>query len=312
MQRFAPQFLGYDQHDTQELLAFLLDGLHEDLNRVAKKKFVEDVETDGSKDDLDEIALKAWSGYLERNKSIVVDLFQGQLRSTLKCLNRGCDHCCIKFESFMYLSVPIKSKSKTVEDCIGEFCQEEILDGDNQWYCSKCKDHVRAKKKLDLWKLPPVLIIHLKRFEFNRRGQRKKLETAIRTPVEDFNLSDLCASKQREDPCYDLYAVSNHHGGLGGGHYTAFARNRTDELWYDFNDATVTEIDASRVANNRSAYVLFYNRVVIIEVTDKNVSARVDGGGAGASKRVGRVRRQSVSMPHLWPHNLSTKTALNT
>ena len=38
---FAPQFAGYSQQDSQELLAFLLDGLHEDLNRVEKKRYVE-------------------------------------------------------------------------------------------------------------------------------------------------------------------------------------------------------------------------------------------------------------------------------
>ena len=39
--KFAPQFSGYQQHDSHELLAFLLDGLHEDLNLVRKKPFVD-------------------------------------------------------------------------------------------------------------------------------------------------------------------------------------------------------------------------------------------------------------------------------
>lgn len=39
--KFAPQFSGYQQQDSQELLAFLLDGLHEDLNRIKKKPYVE-------------------------------------------------------------------------------------------------------------------------------------------------------------------------------------------------------------------------------------------------------------------------------
>ena len=39
--RFAPQFQGYGQQDSQELLAFLLDGLHEDLNRIKRKPYIE-------------------------------------------------------------------------------------------------------------------------------------------------------------------------------------------------------------------------------------------------------------------------------
>lgn len=49
--RYAPQFVGYAQHDSQELLAFLLDGLHEDLNLVREKPYVDmTVKTDGRVD----------------------------------------------------------------------------------------------------------------------------------------------------------------------------------------------------------------------------------------------------------------------
>jgi Ubiquitin carboxyl-terminal hydrolase len=48
--RFAPQFSGFQQHDSQELLAFLLDGLHEDLNRVRKKEYIELSESNGRPD----------------------------------------------------------------------------------------------------------------------------------------------------------------------------------------------------------------------------------------------------------------------
>ena len=50
--RFAPQFSGYQQHDSQELLTFLLDGLHEDLNRIIKKPYIEQKDTDGRSDEV--------------------------------------------------------------------------------------------------------------------------------------------------------------------------------------------------------------------------------------------------------------------
>ena len=106
-------FAGYQQHDSHELLSFLLDAIHEDLNRVKKKESTEAPEHDGSKDD-NEVAREAWEIHLKRNRSVVVDHFQGQLRSEATCLK--CDRTSIKFDETMYLSVPLpKPTTKTQE-----------------------------------------------------------------------------------------------------------------------------------------------------------------------------------------------------
>lgn len=81
--RFAPQFSGFRQHDSQELLAFLLDGLHEDLNRIVDKPYVEIKDADGRPDQI--VAEEMWLQHKMRNDSIIVDLFQGQFKSTLVC-----------------------------------------------------------------------------------------------------------------------------------------------------------------------------------------------------------------------------------
>lgn len=139
---FAPQFSGYHQHDSQELLSFLLDGIHEDLNRVKERPYVEDKDCDGTQDEKG--AIDNWKNYLRRNKSLVVDLFQGQLRNTCRCLT--CGHINIRFEPFMYLSLPMTEKCRSIDDCINLYLEEETLDGADQWYCEKCKKHVDATK----------------------------------------------------------------------------------------------------------------------------------------------------------------------
>jgi len=113
------------------------------------------------------MAYESWKEHLHLNRSIIVDLFQGQLKSTLKCLE--CHGFSIKFDCFMYLSVPIAksdtfSKPPTLEECVEEFTREEILDGQDKWRCPRCKKNVRAAKKIDIWKLPSILMINLKRF----------------------------------------------------------------------------------------------------------------------------------------------------
>ena len=296
--RFAPQFEGYEQQDAQELLAFLLDGIHEDLNRVKSRPYIEDKDCDGTNDEGD--AITAWSHYLQRNQSIVVDLFQGQLRNTMKCLN--CGHVNVKFDPFMYLSLPISDKCNTLEDCLDLFCEEELLSGDEQWYCSKCKTHVDASKKIDLFMLPPILIIHLKRFKFSGRGTRSKIDRSIRYPMDDWNLSKMKKSQNGIYPLYDLYAISNHVGGTSSGHYTAHAKNRFDGSWYHFNDSQCQRIDPARerLGRGSSAYCLFYNRVERVPSTR---------GKTGQMEKKTIIRRQSVGRPELWPHLQRTKAA---
>lgn len=103
--RFAPQFSGFNQHDSQELLAFLLDGLHEDLNRVKCKPYSEAKDSDGRPDE--EVADEYWGNHIARNDSIIVDICQGQYKSTLVCPD--CRKVSVTFDPFMYLSLPLPS-----------------------------------------------------------------------------------------------------------------------------------------------------------------------------------------------------------
>lgn len=89
-------------------------------------------------------------------------------------------------------------------------------------YCPGCKKHRQASKKLDLWRLPEILVIHLKRFSYSRFS-KNKLETYVDFPIDNLDLSTHVAHlNDKLSNRYMLYAVSNHYGSMGGGHYTAF------------------------------------------------------------------------------------------
>lgn len=186
--------------------------LHEDLNRVTKKPYVTEEEDEKmDKFSLEKQAAHAWRNYLLRNKSIIVDLFQGQLKSTLKCL--VCKYTTNKFESFMYLSVPVLDDndanshySVDLADCIKEFTKEEKLDHDEKWFCPKCQKFQISTKKIDIWKCPNILVVHLKRFKYTRH-KRGKIRSKVKIPITDFNMEHLIAGKQKENPNFDLFAV---------------------------------------------------------------------------------------------------------
>ncbi len=123
----------------------------------------------------------------------------------------------------------------SLDDCLDEFEKEEILSEQDTWYCPRCKEHRRASKKFDLWKTPDILVVHLKRFS-SSGYRRDKLDILVNFPIENLDLTtrviDIEDGKQE---VYDLIAVDDHWGGLGGGHYTAFAKNFIDDGWYEYN-----------------------------------------------------------------------------
>ncbi|KAJ8749980.1 hypothetical protein K2173_013895 [Erythroxylum novogranatense] len=505
--RFAPQFSGFNQHDSQELLAFLLDGLHEDLNRVKSKPYVEAKDGEGRPDE--EVADEYWRNHVARNDSIIVDVCQGQYKSTLVC--PVCKKVSVTFDPFMYLSLPlpstntrtmtltvvsndgssmplpftisvpkygkcedliqalsaacslgsdetllvaevynsciiryleeptdslnlirdgdrlvayrlkkdvgsiplivfmhqhkehythnvnssckafgipllatasnivngsdfhdlyvkllapfqmpvhgdcVASESTAVEEvieavdssneegidsplddelefyvtndrgtvkdikiamdepvsmtgttrrfnvlvcwpekhierydthrlsslpeifrsgfhakkpqetvslykCLEAFLKEEPLGPEDMWYCPGCKKHRQASKKLDLWRLPEILVIHLKRFSYTR-FMKNKLDSYVEFPVDDLDLSSYISYKNgRTSHRYMLYAISNHYGSMGGGHYTAFIHHGGDR-WFDFDDSQVNPISRDKI-KTAAAYVLFYRRIV--------------------------------------------------
>lgn len=115
MTKYAPQFAGGGQHDSQELLEWMLDGLHEDLNRVTEKPYSELKDSNGRADSV--VAAEAWAQHHARNQSIVIDLFYGQLKSKVNCL--GCGRESVRFDPFSLLSLPLPVENYTYCEVIG-------------------------------------------------------------------------------------------------------------------------------------------------------------------------------------------------
>uniref|UniRef100_A0A667XQ14 ubiquitinyl hydrolase 1 n=1 Tax=Myripristis murdjan TaxID=586833 RepID=A0A667XQ14_9TELE len=160
------------------------------------------------------------------------------------------------------MEVPQQQTTVQLQECIELFTTVETLEEENPWYCPVCKKHQLATKKLDLWSLPEVLIIHLKRFSYTKFS-REKLDSIVDFPLRDLDFSGCLLRKNLtngEPPSrYDLIAVSNHYGGLRDGHYTSYARNKDNGQWYYFDDSKVTYAREEQIVTN-AAYLLFYHR----------------------------------------------------
>ncbi|XP_043997621.1 ubiquitin carboxyl-terminal hydrolase 2-like [Gambusia affinis] len=254
VQKFAPKFIGCNQQDAQEFLRFLLDGLHNEVNRATTRRKVSAQDIDHLPDE--EKARRTWNMYLEREDSKVVDLFAGQLKSSLTCT--VCGFRSTVFEPFWDLSVPIAQKSSgevTLKDCLRLFTREDVLDGEERPTCNKCKARRKCTKRFSIQRFPQVLVLHLKRFS-DSNVRASKLNTFVDFPLKDLDLREFSADSC-ERPVYNLYAVSNHTGNALGGHYTASCRNPALGEWFSYNDSRVSPMSSSQVRSS-NAYVLFY------------------------------------------------------
>jgi ubiquitin carboxyl-terminal hydrolase 4/11/15 len=155
---------------------------------------------------------------------------------------------------------PGQAGEMSLQQCFEMFSTAETLDEQNKWFCPHCREFVRARKKMDVWSVPPQLIIHLKRFT-----STEKIGTFVDFPGElDMGQYVVGPQKDRESLRYRLYGVSEHMGGMHGGHYTAHAvvrePGKAQGQWYSFDDSWASP-STEEQAKTKAAYVLFYEKV---------------------------------------------------
>ena len=254
--KHQPMFAGNEQQDSQEFLTFLLDALHEGLNKVKIRPKIPEQDNDNLPDHVN--AELSWKHHRMLHESIIVELFQGQLRSTLMCLT--CRKQSVTFQAFMYLSLPIPSGSRCkLDDCLKQFLKEEKMSGSSRWRCPRCKVDRDSVKKIDIWKLPRILLIGLNRFVYDGPW-RQKINAYVDFPVIGLNLNSVVQSSQSTKNNYNLYGISNHYGTMDGGHYTAFCRNPCTKKWYKYDDEQVYDMSESDVKSS-AAFVLYYTSI---------------------------------------------------
>lgn len=211
------------------------------------------------------------------------NLFYGVFANELIC--KGCPHTSEREETFMAISVQVKDKHSVMES-LQSFVEGEMLEGDNAYFCDKCEKKRDTLKRCTIKRLPNVLFIELKRFEFNFDTMSKiKLNDYCEFPMdldmtkysqEHIKRQDLIKEMEEktltqedldEDQKiiynktqssdyfqYTLAGVVVHQGTADSGHYYSFIKEREGESasendWFEFNDKDVSKFDAKCIPN---------------------------------------------------------------
>ena len=182
-----------------------------------------------------------------------------------------------------------------LSQCLDAFGREETLSEADMWICPRCKAPRRAISKIEPWKLPDILVVHVKRFLCSAKW-REKIRTKVHFPLTALDMAPYVHAEARAlmpgAMLYDLFAVTNHLGGMTGGHYTAYVRavpcssDGVEEVassfpaedtgdayqWLHVDDDVVEEAGPNQVVTE-AAYVLFYRRRRLTPSTVINLSS---------------------------------------
>uniref|UniRef100_A0A8D0CX01 Ubiquitin carboxyl-terminal hydrolase n=1 Tax=Sander lucioperca TaxID=283035 RepID=A0A8D0CX01_SANLU len=279
------------QEDAEEYLGFTLNGLHEEMLALKKlispqeekpptpngpesqpgvEEDVADKEEEGSEDEWEQVGPRNKTSITRQADFVrtpITDIFGGHIRSVVYQQNSKES---ATLQPFFTLQLDIQSeKIRTVQEALETLVARESVQG----YTSKTKQEIEISRRVTLEELPPVLVLHLKRFVFEKTGGCQKLTKNIDYPVDLEISKDLLSSGVRGkvvkgQRTYRLFAVVYHHGNSAtGGHYTTDVFHIGLNGWLRIDDQAVKVINQYQVVKQtaeRTAYLLYYRRVDLL------------------------------------------------
>uniref|UniRef100_A0A183CDX1 ubiquitinyl hydrolase 1 n=1 Tax=Globodera pallida TaxID=36090 RepID=A0A183CDX1_GLOPA len=191
------------------------------------------------------------------SSSPVNDFFNLTTISELRC--KTCNATSVRFEAVTQISVELPSTDNCLKlkDCLNAHFSTTTLDA--PWNCPRCKSKQPATRSTKIWKIPAVLIIHLKRFSLSARCFVKN-EVEISFDINGLDLSPYIHPKSPlRSAKYNIYAVTNHSGHLNSGHYTSSMINLASagRDWLHFDDEHCTACSAPS-STSKQAFLLYY------------------------------------------------------
>ena len=252
-----PLFKGIKANDPKDLILFLLETMHNELNKAPnenlKTNYIDDTY-------FESVFYDFYQNYMNKNKSIIAEEFNGYTNSMTSC---GCCRTTIhNVQTFNILFFPLeeirkfmnyKHNNVWIKDGFQFYQKNNIFPS---FYCNKCKYLCQSINTNRLIYTPKTLIINLNR----GRG----LEYNVNIIFDEYlNIKEFIFSP--ESPYYyELTGVICHFGSNDeGGHFIAYCKNSNNCEWYKFNDSFVSKCYFYEVQNANLPYVLFYNYVQV-------------------------------------------------
>ena len=266
-----PLFAGIQANDSKDLINFLLERFHQELNLATKENGMDnEVNTNMPDQSNEQQMLKLFlDDFKEKFDSPISNLFYGMLETKSQC--KGCNTIKYNFQVYSFLEFPLqqvnqyffnkgarplvtkdgKNPDIDLYECFEHYGKVDLMTGENQMFCNICNKLNDSAYSTILYSAPTYLIINL------NRGKGAVYECKVNFP-EQLNIFNFVTFKHGIT-VYELYAVICHLGPSSmSGHFVAYCRNRIDNKWYLYNDAFVNLCTKPQQYNEGMPYILFY------------------------------------------------------
>ena len=272
----------YEQMDADEFYGTLIDRIENDIKKIYYKPTPGD--TPEKKNDTQKPAKNDNYKY----KEIFNYFFGIKVLDELKFVD--CGHK--RYNEFFYYNIQLEIKNcNNIHESLKNYFKTEIMDGENKINCEQCKIKRTCHKHLIFKSLPNILVIALKRFEFDYNTMLKyKLNKYFEFPHKLDMKNYLKENHLEKNTEYELTGITIHFGIADSGHYYDLIKG-PDKKWYKFNDIFVTEFkeedipkeafgekeiseedsskEKERIKNN--AYILIYKKKNFEESIDNKI-----------------------------------------
>ena len=252
--KLNPQFAKYEPNDSKDLLLYLFESMHEELNYFGDKKLKNIPNCNQlNKDDSFKFFFQVTTCL---NFSIISYLFYGIMKSKTVCSE--CKNMFYNFQYFQFLSFPLSKYNRDYFNLymgFKDFAKEELLTGDNKYFCQICKDFRDAKVNCKIVYTSPYLLINLD-YGKNKKYQPSSIDFGIMIDLTDFVVDEF------DERTYELIAVSSHIGESGKmGHFITYCRDYREKGkdWHRFNDSVHDKCEFKDI-KQYSPYLLLYKK----------------------------------------------------
>ena len=252
-----------DQNDPHELMAYLLDKLHD------SKKTKKTISEPTNLENLDSYAKLYYKNYKQRYEndySLFVQKFYYYILSCVQCSKCKNTSNEASPSDILCVSIPdienenphnFTNNQTTIYDCLNDMFKIEKI----QYKCENCNNSENNMIEKKIMITPKTLIIKIKRY-YSTGKRLVKNNKYIKYPLILDMMQYIICDKSKT---YELYGIINHTGMLDSGHYYSYVKkynrktNKFLSEWYCCNDSKISEISNEEALSSQNAYILFYH-----------------------------------------------------